>query len=194
FLALGVVFATLAVPLGLDAQWTSATWAIEGAAIVWAGVRLNRGIVRAFGLLLELGAGVAFVLGLSLWTGRSPATLVPLLNSAFVGALLVSLSGVFTAWLLDRHREHLSQGETGIAILAFAWGVLWWLLAGWREIDRWVPYDLRIPVLVAFLAATAVLFVALESLLQWPVARVPALLLFPVLLGVAVVSIGRVAS
>ena len=119
FLALGVVFATLAVPLGLDARWTSATWAVEGAAIVWAGVRLDRGIVRAFGLLLELGAGIAFVLGLSLWAGRAPATLVPFANSAFVGALLVSLSGVFTAWLLDRHREHLSRTEIEPAIELF---------------------------------------------------------------------------
>ncbi len=34
FLALGVGFATLAVPLALDGRWTSAVWAVEGAAIV----------------------------------------------------------------------------------------------------------------------------------------------------------------
>ena len=191
FLALGVVFATLAVPLGLDARWTSATWAIEGAAIVWAGVRLNRGIVRAFGLLLEVGAGVAFILGLSLWTGRAPTTLVPLANSAFVGALLVSVAGLFTAWLMERHRDRLPVGEAGIAAIAFAWGMLWWLFAGWREIDRWVPYDVRIPVLVVFLAATAVLFVVLEARLHWHIARMPALLLLPALLAIAVVGIGR---
>jgi uncharacterized membrane protein len=32
-LALGVVFASLAIPLGLDARWTSAAWAVEGAGI-----------------------------------------------------------------------------------------------------------------------------------------------------------------
>jgi uncharacterized membrane protein len=191
FLALGVVFGTLAVPLGLDARWTSATWAVEGAAIVWAGTRLNRGIVRAFGLLLELGAGGAFVLGLSLWTAGTPAAAVPLANSAFVGALLVSIAGLFTAWLLEQHRNRLPQGETGIAALAFAWGMLWWLYAVWREIDRFVPYDVRIPVLVAFLAATAVLFVALEAKLNWTIARVPALLLLPALLAIALVAIAR---
>src|SRR5204863_9196472 len=109
---LGVVFATLAVPLALDVRWTSATWAVEGAAIVWAGMRLNRGPVRAFGLLLELGAGVAFILGLSLWTSGSPAALIPLANSAFVGALLVSGAGLFTGWLMERHRERLPARET----------------------------------------------------------------------------------
>src|SRR4030095_14578576 len=66
FLALGVVFAPLSIPLALDARWTSAVWAVEGPAILWAGVRQRRAIVRAFGLLLQLGAGVAFMLRLSL--------------------------------------------------------------------------------------------------------------------------------
>jgi len=193
FLALGVVFATLAVPLALDARWTSATWAVEGAAIVWAGVRLNRGPVRAFGLLLELGAGVAFILGLSLWTSGSPAALIPLANSAFVGALLVSGAGLFTGWLLQRHRDRLPAGETGLGAISFTWGILWWLYAGWREIDRFVPYDMRIPALVAFLAATAVLFVVLETRLHWPIARVPALLLVPALLAIALVAMNRMS-
>ncbi|HEY3179527.1 MAG TPA: DUF2339 domain-containing protein, partial [Casimicrobiaceae bacterium] len=63
FLALGVVFATLAVPLAFDARWTSATWALEGAAIVWVGVRQSRLPARIFGLLLQLAAGVAFGIG-----------------------------------------------------------------------------------------------------------------------------------
>ena len=32
FLALGVVFASLAIPLALDGRWTAAAWALEGAA------------------------------------------------------------------------------------------------------------------------------------------------------------------
>src|SRR6185436_8543586 len=42
FIALGVVFATLAIPLALDGRWTSATWALEGAAILWIGLRQSR--------------------------------------------------------------------------------------------------------------------------------------------------------
>ncbi len=34
FLALGVVFGTLAIPLALDGRWTAAAWALEGAAII----------------------------------------------------------------------------------------------------------------------------------------------------------------
>jgi len=34
-----VLFATLAIPLAFDARWTSAAWALEGAAAVWVGLR-----------------------------------------------------------------------------------------------------------------------------------------------------------
>ncbi|MSQ59950.1 MAG: DUF2339 domain-containing protein [Betaproteobacteria bacterium] len=35
FLALGSVFATIAIPMALDGRWTSAAWALEGAALLW---------------------------------------------------------------------------------------------------------------------------------------------------------------
>jgi len=38
FLALGVVFGSLAIPLALDGRWTAAAWALEGAALVWVGM------------------------------------------------------------------------------------------------------------------------------------------------------------
>jgi uncharacterized membrane protein len=63
FLALGIVFGSAAIPLALDARWTSAAWALEGAAIVWIGVRQKRSLARAFGLLLEFLAGLAYIEG-----------------------------------------------------------------------------------------------------------------------------------
>ncbi len=59
FLALGVVFTSLAIPLAVDPQWTTAAWALEGAAMVWVGVRQNRAAARLFGILLQLGAALA---------------------------------------------------------------------------------------------------------------------------------------
>jgi len=191
FLALGVVFATLAVPLGLDARWTSATWALEGAAIVWAGIRQQRALMRAFGLLLEVGAGVAFVLGLSLWTPDSAPATVPFANSAFVGAVLVAIAGLFTAWQLQRGASEISDGERAFSGLVFAWGLAWWLAAFWREIDRWLPRDVQVPAIALLLAATAVAFAAMQRPLRWPMARFPTLLLLPALGALAVVVIGE---
>lgn len=103
-LALGVVFGTLAIPLGLDARWTSAAWAVEGAGIFWLGLRQGRPLARAFALALQAGAALAFISGLEL--GRNS-----LLEGAPLGALMLGVAGLFSYWQLritpaDRLRSH----------------------------------------------------------------------------------------
>ena len=185
FLGLGVIFATLAIPLALDARWTSASWALEGAAMLWAGIRQRRWPLRAFGILLQLGAGVAFGRGIMVWSATGTVAAVPLLNSNFVGATLLGLAGLYSAWLLSHERAVLRQPEQMASPLLFAWGCAWWLAAGSREIVRWVPLDMQIAALVAFLALSAMAFALAERRLSWPMARFPALALLPLLLAIA---------
>jgi uncharacterized membrane protein len=189
FLALGVIFATVAIPLALDARWTSATWALEGAAMVWVGVRQRRIAVRIFGLLLQIGAGVAFGTGLTLWGGAAPAVSLPVLNSQYIGAVLVGLAGLHSAWLLDRRHAELKEPEQVVPVLLLVWGAAWWLAAGWREIEHWLPRDARLAALVGLLTLTAAAFALAERRLAWRMARVPAMLLLPALLVLAVASI-----
>jgi uncharacterized membrane protein len=191
FLALGVIFATIAIPLALDARWTSATWALEGAAMVWVGVQQRRRMVLAFGLLLQFGAGLAFASGLTFWHAAAPARNWPILNSDFTGALLVGLAGLFSAWFLQRRRDDLTEGERTWAILLLAWGTLWWLGAGWREIQHWVPRDTQLSAGVGLLAFTAVALETAARCMAWRMARVPAMLLLPALLLIAIASIAR---
>ena len=191
FLALGVIFATIAIPLALDARWTSATWALEGAAMLWVGVRQRRRVVRAFGLLLQFGAGLAFASGLTLWRASVPDRTWPLLNSDFVGALLVGLAGLFSAWFVQRRRTDLTESERTWAILLLAWGTLWWLGAGWREIQHWLPRDMHTSAGVGLLALTAVAFSFAARRIAWRAARVPAMLLLPALLLITIASIVR---
>ena len=63
FLVLAIVFATIAIPFAADPRWTSAWWALEAAAVYWIGCEQRQGLARAFALLLQLGAALAFVLG-----------------------------------------------------------------------------------------------------------------------------------
>ena len=88
-IALGVVFGTLAIPLGLDARWTSAAWAIEGAGIFWLGLRQQRRLARAFALLLQGAAGLAFLHGVH----GSPDTV---LSGAPLGALMLGVALLFS--------------------------------------------------------------------------------------------------
>jgi uncharacterized membrane protein len=123
-LSLGVVFATLAIPLGLSAHWTTVAWAVEGAAVFWLGLRQNRLLARVFGLLLQLGAGVAFLGVVGRWYG-------PMFNHAdFWTPLIISLAGLISAFTVERIgtlRLALSQRLLQPSLLL--WGALWWSVA-----------------------------------------------------------------
>src|SRR3990167_7432389 len=122
-LALGVVFGILAIPLGLDARWTSAAWAVEGAGIFWLGLRQQRSLARAFALLLQFGAALAFVIGL-----RSGE--LTLLDGAPLGALMLGVALLFSYWQLRQNTQHASSWEVrGLPVLACAGLAFLYLLA-----------------------------------------------------------------
>jgi len=112
-LALGVIFASLAIPLGLDARWTSAAWAVEGAGIFWLGLRQQRPLARAFALLLQLGSALAFVSELRNGDGS-------LLDGSPLGALMLGGALLFTFYqLLKAAPEHCAAWERrGLPVLA----------------------------------------------------------------------------
>jgi uncharacterized membrane protein len=191
FLALGVVFATLAVPLAFDARWTSATWALEGAAIVWIGVRQRHLAPRVFGLLLQLAAGGAFWLGWDKGIGHASSGALLIVNSEFIGAALVAAAGLVTAWVLHRGAGELRPWERTVIRVAFTWGVVWWAIAGIREIDRFVVPDAELAALAVFLSITALAFAFAARRLAWRLARVPALLLISLLIAIALGALAR---
>nr|WP_064493870.1 DUF2339 domain-containing protein [Pseudomonas chengduensis] len=119
-LALGVVFASLAIPLGLDARWTAAAWAVEGAGIYWLGLRQGRPLARAFALLLQVGAALAFISGLDFGYGS-------LLDGSPLGALMLGVALLFSYWQLRQAPQAASAWEhrllpwLGLAGLAFVY-------------------------------------------------------------------------
>ncbi|WAC45786.1 DUF2339 domain-containing protein [Pseudomonas sp. SL4(2022)] len=122
-LALGVVFGSLAIPLGLDARWTSAAWAVEGAGIYWLGLRQQRSLARAFALLLQVGAALAFVMGLR---GGE----LTLLDGVPLGALMLGVALLFSCWQLRQNTQHASSWEVrGLPVLACAGLAFLYLLA-----------------------------------------------------------------
>ena len=185
FLALGVVFASLAIPLALDARWTSAAWALEGAAIVWAGIRQSRTLARAFGLLLQVGAGGAFLLA---YDRLEPG--IPWIDAAFVGAVLLAVAGLWTSRLLGRDPDRVTATERQLAPAFFLWGLAWWLIAGHHDIVSFVPYVGRVPAYVVFVALTAAAFSWIALRRGWREAAWPALALAPVLAFLVLASAG----
>jgi uncharacterized membrane protein len=183
FLALGVVFGTLAIPLALDGRWTSAAWALEGAAILWAGTRQDRWLARAFGLFLQLAAGIAFLTTVD----RQPGA-VPVFNSFYLGCLFISLAGFFSNWYLERNRERVRPWEAPLATVVFVWALAWWIGGGAREIDLRATGGYANHVFVLFAAASCVAFSLLWKMMRWRLARYPALGLLLVMILVALAN------
>jgi len=177
FLALGVAFGTLAIPLALDGRWTSAAWALEGAAIVWVGARQGRRLAQWFGVALQFAAGIAFAAG----HASSAAAVYPLANSHFLGCLFLAVAALFCARLVTRHSTDYLGAAPAVAAVLFFWGLAWWLVAGFREIDRFLPNRFEFHALLGFLAATAALASVLCRRFDWRIALVPAFALLPVM-------------
>jgi uncharacterized membrane protein len=143
FVALGMGFVTLAVPLALDARWTTAVWAAEGAAVYWMGKRQDRWLARLAGLALQLFAAMSFMKSfettqLSTW---------PLANPACIGAVLLALSALAIA-----HWSRAGDAapdvppaspfvalEHALSPVLFWVGFLWWQFALGHEIERGMP-------------------------------------------------------
>ena len=182
FLALGVGFGTLAIPLAFDGRITSAAWALEGAAIVWVSARQARVLGLAFGLALQFAAGIAFLFDVE--KGYGPT---PLLNSFYLGCVFVALGGLFCSAYLERRRGSAQSWEPGVATLLLAWGALWWAAGGLHEIHRHLDPTVQTHAALVFLATSAAVFSWLAKSLEWKNARWPAYLIVPV----AAVTVAR---
>ncbi|MGY4398768.1 putative membrane protein [Sphingomonas sp. UYAg733] len=145
-LAIGIGFVTLAVPLALGATWTSAVWALEGAGAFWVGMRQARWMPRLFGLLLQLAAAFAYMVG----SGENISAL-PIANPAFVGAMLIALSALVIAWWLRKPLAHsgswfagrYAAAEVALAIPAFLFGFAFWWGTWIFEVTRALPPVVR---------------------------------------------------
>lgn len=170
----GVLFLTLAIPLACDGRWTSAFWAIEGAAILWAALRRERSLAAAFGIVLQFAAGVAFLRDLD-----HAAALIPLFNALWFGTVLMSVAALGSAWLLRSGRGAICR--FGLDRLLTAWGLLWWLGGGLREIERFVSPPQRPLLTILLLSGTAIVCHLGGRRLRWSDLANSALLLLPAL-------------
>ena len=137
FLALGIVFGTLAIPFALDGRWTSAAWALEGAGIVWVGLRQKQTLAWVFGVLVQVGAWVSFVASVS----GLPAGIAAQSN-LWLGFLLLAGTGFVMAMNFRKEcaRPDADAGAAPPPIFALlatvflGFAALWLLAGAWSEI------------------------------------------------------------
>jgi uncharacterized membrane protein len=180
FIALSVAFLTLAVPLALDARWNAATWALEGAALVWVGCRQNRILPRVFGALLNLAAGCVIVTQFDIVSGHP--TLPP---GAYFGVLTQSAAAIYSACTLYAARQRLQEYEHLVPGALYWWGAWWWLIGGIAEIFYYMP-RYSMPAALLLVTVTTLASSEIHRRTQLGAARIAALLQLPAMLAFAV--------
>jgi uncharacterized membrane protein len=179
FMALSVAFLTLAVPLALDARWNAATWALEGAALIWVGWRQNRLLPRLFGALLNFAAAC---LALSEFKMSGDYLALPL--GDYFGILVQSGAAIFSAGTLQTNRAHLKELEFLVRDALYWGGLALWLLGSVSELHRYVPtYEMAATLLLV--TFTTLVSSEIHRRTELGAARIAALLQLPAMLGFA---------
>jgi len=162
YAALAVAFATLTIPLALDARWTASAWALEGAALVWVGCRQGRHLANLAGGALILLSGLAFI-----DHGWRSMAGPPVLNGNVIGCLMISLSGFFASRKLQVQVKRFSRDYRIAAIVLFAWAALWWMGMGWQEIDDRATRELQPSLMLIFTSLSFLAGMGLGRRWQW---------------------------
>ncbi len=167
-LGLAIAFFTLSIPLACGAQLTSALWAVEGAAVLWYGVQTRRLLPQLTGLVMQVAAGAALLLG---WNELGHR--LPVANDVVMGGFLLVLGGLASARMLRR----LGQNPEFPPAVPFIWALLWWLGIGLGEIRNFAPQNLHASLGLLYLMATVLALEGLAGWWSWPQVRAAALLL-----------------
>lgn len=125
----GVAFLTLAVPLAASAQWTAAAWALEGVALLWVGMRQQRLLPIAAGVVLHLAAAVALLRAfdtgvintLPQFSGFT-LNLAVLAATAFASSMLLARARAAAAGLVAASIANAAPAT--MRLIAWAWVVL----------------------------------------------------------------------
>jgi len=172
FLSLGAIFATLAVPFAIDGTLTGATWAIEGAGILWISIQQQQKYRRLFAIVLIFAAGVILASELSLsLSDPSLAFEYAFANSVFIGCIIIAVAASCSSWLLSREFEGKLELEKPLSIALLLYG-LFVLFAGFEyQIKDFSLYRVHGVLLASLSGVCALCFTVAGTRLKWLNAR-----------------------
>jgi len=179
FVALATIFGTLAIPFALSGTWTSAAWALEGVGLIWVGLRQQRVRVWGFGLLVQVGAWLAFLqahVDPVVWGGQHD------LPALLLGTALLAASAAIASWLL--RAEDAGKRIFSHAMLAGAAGwwflaALWWAAASLARLSSDIAFNpidassgsLQVALYTVLASASALAAAVVAPKLAWPALR-----------------------
>jgi len=120
FLALAVVFFTIAIPYIFDADVSAALWSLESAGVIWIALKQNRMLTRYFGELL---------LFVSLFVYPESVGVYGLSMAEYLGYIIITIATLVSAYLLDTHKKVLPIIDSYIAKIFLTFGLVLWFVS-----------------------------------------------------------------
>jgi uncharacterized membrane protein len=149
FCALSVGFGTLAIFYAFGAYTTFALWSIEGAAILWVGLRQGTRLARLFGLFVQTAGALYFFRDFDHYDRISP-----FFNDAILGCAIITVASTISAALMHRYKDHVSAMERTLGTVFLVWGALWWSLGGLDAIHHGASHEVQPAIALLFFSAT----------------------------------------
>jgi len=162
YLALGIIFTSLVIPFALDGEWTAAAWAIEGAGLIWIGLRQSRWFAKYFGAIVQFAGGVIFLAEIEFYHMNKT-----LFDAQTLGIIFVAIAALFSSYQIYKNKSNLKTIEYKSHILFLIWGLIWWYLGGLEKIDSLFTSSLENNVMVLFVALSGIVWYALKRKYQW---------------------------
>ncbi len=177
FLALAIIFLTLTIPFTVDGNWTAAAWALEGAGILWMGLKQNQKLAKWFGLGLQIMAAIMFFI-------RNESTLSQeiFLDSFYIGSVMISIAALFSSYHYSIKEKELTNLELSLPKILFYWGLLWWLGIHLYKIDHLLTNDIGINILILFVTLSFLLLAFIGQSLNWKFPEKNAVIVLPVII------------
>lgn len=175
FLSLGIIFASLAVPMAFDAPYSSAFWAFEGAGLVWIGIRQNRLFARFFGFLLQIGSWYFFL------ESAMYKKATHFLNPTFMGLMILIVASLFTGYIFVRNKDKVSHYEHSWSRGFTVAGLIWWVWVVVYQLNYLLPSRYFANGLNFMLALSVLAFYLIGKLIKWEDLKYPVFLYFPFL-------------
>ncbi|HSE18510.1 MAG TPA: DUF2339 domain-containing protein [Pyrinomonadaceae bacterium] len=125
-IAIALTFVTLAIPIQLRSNWITIAWAVEGVAILWAGLEIQSIRLRAHAFALFALAFCKFLF----WDtpyGYRPA-FTPVFNRYFLSSLAVIGCYLAAVYLFERAEKRDLNERTTKLVIALCAAFAFWLL------------------------------------------------------------------
>ncbi len=158
FLALGVIFYTIAIPYAFDDHISLSLWAIESVAIIWIALQQNRNFVRIVGQVLQIFAIILFIFNSLAYPFERA-----FMNAVFLEYTIIVGASLWTSYLLYSLKKDDILDSSSQLFLYIALGVL--LFSGLLQTEI-LDFPQGNSMLIYIALNTGILII-IASILKW---------------------------